>query len=168
MKNYLDRFLIFGVLLIILGCNKDGLTKATQKGANTFSCKVNGKVFKPIYVGGLFNSSPVLSSRNNAQYDFSVSADNQETSESIALENPYIQKTGIYKLYADYPNRGVYSGSIIDPGWYVTDSIYVGELTITRCDNLNHIYSGTFFFTAKDPNTGRTINVTDGRFDVKE
>lgn len=65
-------------------------------------------------------------------------------------------------------NRGVYTGSIIDPGWYTTDSSYVGKLTITRCDNINHIYSGTFFFTAIDPNTGKTVNVTDGRFDVKE
>ncbi|HRO45186.1 DUF6252 family protein [Agriterribacter sp.] len=168
MKNVSNGLLIFGALFITLGCNKDGLTKATQKGANTFSCKVNGKVFKPFFVGGLFNSSPVLSARNNSQYNFSISAKNQETSQSVALENPYIQKTGIYKLYANHPNRGIYSGSTIEPGWYTTDSVHVGELTITRCDNLNHIYSGTFFFTAKDPNTGKTINVTDGRFDVKE
>ena len=76
MKNLFNRPLIFGVLFVTLGCGRDGLTKATQKGANTFSCKVNGKVFKPVYVGGLFNSSPVLSARNNAQYDFSIHAAN--------------------------------------------------------------------------------------------
>lgn len=168
MKNVFERLLIFGVLITTLGCNKDGLTKATRKGANTFSCKVNGRVFKPVYVGGLFNSGPVLSVRNNEQYDFSIHADNQETSESISLENPYIQKTGTYKLYANHPNRGVYSGSTYDPGWYTTDSAHIGELILTRCDNINHIYSGFFSFKAKDRNTGRTINVTDGRFDVKE
>jgi len=168
MKSVFNKLLIFGVLITTFSCSKDGLTKATQKGANTFSCKVNGKIFKPVYVGGLFNSSPVLSVRNNAQFGFSISADNQETSESVSLENPYIQKTGVYKLQANHPNRGVYTGSIIDPGGYTTDSSYVGELTITRCDNANDIYSGTFYFTAKDPNTGRTINVTEGRFDVKE
>jgi len=169
LKNVFERLLIFGVLLpTFVGCNKDGLTKATQKGANTFSCKVNGVVFKPVYVGGLFGGAPALSARNNEQYGFSIHADNRETSESIGLENPYIQKTGTYKLYANHPNRGIYSGSIYDPGWYTTDSSHIGELVLTRCDNINHIYSGFFSFRAKDPNTGRTINVTDGRFDVKE
>lgn len=155
-------------LLSVISCKKDGLTKATQVGANTFSCKVNGNVFKPVYTGGLFNNIKVLSVRNNAQYDFSITADNQETSESITLENPYIKTTGVYKLHALYPNRGVYSRSIPESGWFVTDSSYSGELTITRCDTINRIYSGTFFFTARDPNSGKTISITDGRFDVKE
>ena len=172
MKSPLNKLLFFVVLLTTLSCNKDGLTKATHKGANTFSCKVNGKIFKPISVGGLFNDNPVLSIRNNAEYDFGIDADNQETSESIDLENPFIKKTGVYKFQADHPNRGIYTYNIIvninDPGVYTTDSTDTGELTITHCDTINHIYSGTFYFTAKDPNTGKAISVTDGRFDLKE
>jgi hypothetical protein len=167
MKSTLYALLV-GVLFIALGCKKDKLTKATQKGKNTFSCKINGRIFKPLHVGGLFSGTPnVLSARNNAQYNFSVHAKNQETSESIGLENPYITSTGVYKLKADHPNRGWCDINTGTPGSYVTDSLYVGELTITRCDNVNRIYSGTFFFTARDPNTGATIKVTDGRFDVK-
>ena len=168
MSRTLSGLIISTVLFTIISCKKDGLTKPTQKGANTFSCKVNGKVFKPVYTGGLFNNNKVLSVRNNAQYNFSISADNQETSESVSLENPYIKTTGVYKLYANHPNRGVYSRSIPESGWFITDSSHIGELTITRCDTINRIYSGTFFFTARDPNSGKTITITDGRFDVKE
>lgn len=32
-------------LVIVVSCKKEKLTKATQTGANTFSCKVNGKVY---------------------------------------------------------------------------------------------------------------------------
>lgn len=172
MKSMTNKLLFFGVLLTIVSCSKDDLTKETQKGANTFSCKVNGKIFKPVYVGGLFNNNPVLSVRNDTQEGFGISAANQETSEDIAIENPYIKKTGVYKLQADHPNRGIYDYTIIvtvnDPGVYTTDSTNTGELTITRCDTTNHIYSGTFYFTAKDPTTSKTVSVTDGRFDLKE
>ena len=168
MSRTLNRLLILIVLVSNLSCKKDGLTKATQVGANTFSCKINGKVFKPVYIGGLFNNNNVLSVRNNAQYNFSISADNQETSESVSLENPYIKATGVYKLFANHPNRGVYSRSIPESGWFVTDSSHVGELIMTRCDTVNRIYSGTFYFTARDPNSGKTITITEGRFDVKE
>ena len=168
MKNALYIMVVSGMLLITPGCNKDKLTKATQQGKNTFSCKINGRIFKPLHVGGLFSGTPnVLSARNNEQYDFGVHAVNQETDESIGLENPYITSTGVYPLHADNPNRGVCEIRRGTPGWYVTDSLYVGELTIPRCDNVNRIYSGTLFFTARDPNTGATIKVTDGRFDVK-
>lgn len=155
-------------LIVISGCKKDGLTKATTRGKNTFSCKINGHIFKPFYSGGLFNGIPSLEVGNNKQYDFILSARNQETSEAISIENPYITKAGVYKLIANHPHRGIYEGSIDDPGVYTTDSIFNGQLTITRCDTNKHIYSGTFFFIAIDHNTGRTVHVTDGRFDVKD
>ena len=171
MKSLFGILLIFGVVVTVTSCIKDELTKVTKKGANTFSCKVNGKIFKPVYVGGLFNDVSVLSVRNTVQDGFSISARNQKSSEDIAIENPYVKKTGIYKLRADYPNRGIYSYNILvgnDPGMYTTDSINTGELTITRCDVINHIYSGTFYFTAKNPATGNIVSVTNGRFDLKE
>ncbi|HEX8356504.1 MAG TPA: hypothetical protein VF610_03795 [Segetibacter sp.] len=55
MKNISTKLLIiFLSFLLILSCKKDGLTKATEKGANTFSCKINGKVFTPCRDNGLF------------------------------------------------------------------------------------------------------------------
>ena len=171
MKSIFGKLLILGAIVTIVSCNKDDLTKATQKGANTFSCKVNGNIFKPFHEAGLFNDPTVLSVRNDVQGGFGVSAENQESSESVFLESPYLTKTGVYKLYAEHPNRGIYNYRIItgnDPGVYTTDSTYTGELTITRCDTVNGIYSGTFYFTAYDPATDKTVSVTDGRFDIKE
>ena len=33
--------------LAIISCKKDKLTKETQKGANTFSCLIDGEIYKP-------------------------------------------------------------------------------------------------------------------------
>jgi hypothetical protein len=51
-------------MLVLFGCKKDpDLTAVTQEGKNTFSCKVNGKVWIPEeHVGGLFgNYTPAVS-----------------------------------------------------------------------------------------------------------
>ncbi len=50
---------------------------------------------------------------------------------------------------------------------YRTNNTYTGTVIITRCDTVNQIYSGNFYFKAVDENTGKIVNVTDGRFDVK-
>jgi hypothetical protein len=42
-----------------------------------------------------------------------------------------------------------------------------GKLTITKYDKINRIISGRFFFTGKDAVTGKIVNITDGRFDIK-
>jgi len=87
------------------------------------------------------------------------------------LENPFISTPGTYILKADNPNRGVYQLSIVGvagSGWYTTDNLNTGVLNITRCDLSNRIFSGTFSFTAKNNSTSETVNVTDGRFDLKE
>ena len=48
-----------------------------------------------------------------------------------------------------------------------TDGInYQGEFTITKLDMETQIISGTFWFDVKDPKTGETRKVREGRFDV--
>jgi len=154
------------LLLTAMSCKKDNATTAS----NTFSCKVDGQIFKPYSSGGIDffgDHYPVLSVSNSRNDNhFGVSAYNQQTIQSIAIEYTYITQPGIYKL-RQYPFRGIYSGGYADPGWFPTDSIYTGQLILTRCDTINKIYSGTFFFTAKERN-GRIVQITDGRFDLKE
>ena len=41
-----------------------------------------------------------------------------------------------------------------------------GSLTIKKHDLVNHILSGTFFFTGTN-SSGTKVNITDGRFDIK-
>jgi hypothetical protein len=171
MKHFSKLLLCLPLFFLFIqsNCKKDGLTKETQIGANTFSCRVDGVIFKPVSLGGLFSGYPsVLSVGNSRNYNqFGVSAYNQQTTQRIGIEYTYLSNTGVYKL-RQYPFRGIYSGGYSDPGWFPTDSIYTGQLILTRCDTINKIYSGTFSFTAKEPNTGRVVQITDGRFDVKE
>lgn len=168
MNNFRCNLLLIIMLVFMMACSKDNLPKATQKGKNTFGCRVDGVLFKPYFTGGLFNTVRVLSVSNSRNFNlFSIDAQNQETSQDVGIEFPYMRKTGTYQL-RQYGYRGIYSAGYRDPGWYTTDSVYKGELTLTRCDTINKIYSGGFYFTAIDPNTGRVVKITDGRFDLKE
>lgn len=50
---------------------------------------------------------------------------------------------------------------------YITNTHYVGSITFTRVDTVNHIIAGTFAFTAENTDgSGETVRVTDGRFDI--
>ena len=44
---------------------------------------------------------------------------------------------------------------------------FPGTLIITRFEPANFIISGTFNFTAKEINTGETVEITEGRFDMQ-
>ncbi len=50
---------------------------------------------------------------------------------------------------------------------YYTDAAHPGTVTLTRIDTVAKIASGTFQFTALDYQSGKTVTVTDGRFDVR-
>lgn len=49
---------------------------------------------------------------------------------------------------------------------YTDNVTYKGEFTITKLDLEKQIIAGTFWFDVKDPKTGETRKVRDGRFDV--
>lgn len=171
MKKRLNLLLSVCMTTIVQSsCNKDHLTKETHKGANTLSCKVDNKIFKPYSSEGIdlfVDHYPVLTVGNcRSSNRFDIYARNQATDQNIFIEYSYISMTGVYKL-REYAYRGIYDGGYADPGWYQTDSVYTGQLILTRCDTVNKIYSGTFSFTAKDY-SGRIVQVTDGRFDLKE
>lgn len=155
------------MLFVIVGCDKERLPKATRKGVNTFGCKIDGIVFKPYFTGGLFNNGSVLSGGNSRNFNlFGIHARNQETDQSVGIEFTYLRQAGTYQL-RQYPYRGIYDAGYINPGWYTTDSVHIGELILTRCDTINKIYSGRFSFVAKDA-TGRLVKITEGRFDIKD
>jgi len=171
MQNKLILSLFSIIILTASSCKKDGLTKETQNGANTLSCKIENKIFKPYSSEGIdFFSDhyPVLKVSNcSSSNRFGIYARNKATDQTIFVEYSYISHTGAYNL-RQYPYRGIYSGGYADPGWFTTDSVYTGQLILTRCDTINKIYSGSFSFTAKDKTSGRIIQITDGRFDLKE
>ncbi len=48
---------------------------------------------------------------------------------------------------------------------YVTSSRYTGQVTLVKADTTTGIVAGTFEFMAATP-SGKTVTVTNGRFDV--
>lgn len=157
------------VLCSNFSCSKDKLTKATQTGANTFSCKVDGKVFRSPETGGFFGGEPVFVN-NLTMSGFTLLGksppDDNGIRTIITIQLQYLQATGNYSL-SNYPYgqyRINYSGGFL----YNTNAAHTGTVNITRCDNSSGIYSGTFSFTAIDENTGKVVKITDGRFDVKQ
>ena len=166
MKNII---IILFILINLFSCSKEKLTKETQKGANTFSCKIDGKVFKPSESGGLFGSPPITV-YNYSYHGFTLVAsfsetENGEIPKDIVINLPYLKEKGLYDLglhpYAIFRHSYAYGPE------YYTNNTYTGQVNITRCDTINNIYSGTFFFKAIDDSTGKIVSITDGRFDVK-
>ena len=61
-----------------------------------------------------------------------------------------------------------FSPSLMENGKsYKTTMQYYGELKVSHFDQENNIASGTFWFNAKEVNTGEIIHITEGRFDMQ-
>ncbi|TYC12652.1 hypothetical protein ES677_08280 [Bizionia gelidisalsuginis] len=176
MKNLL---LAFAMLLIVSNCNKndddqptnpiDQLPPATQTGAQTFGCLINGEAFVPPSFGS--NSPSAFYQFVGGAYTLGISGGTGGGTElkSInlgCLDMPLIEEinynllefvTGNYfgEYYLGGGNGEIYSTTVNNPG----------TLTITRFDQDNFIISGTFEFTVVD-NDGNEINITNGRFDM--
>lgn len=130
------------------------LPAETQTGAKTFGCLVDGKIYVP--QGG---SSP---SRHAISTSIQFAILNLKTDngvDGINLSTAYLNDIGDYDLALNSSHANYTIGS----NNYICTQ---GTLTITRYDKVNRIISGRFFFTAKDDATGKTVNITDGRFDV--
>jgi hypothetical protein len=176
MKNL---FLILLTIFTLCSCDKDDakpkteldkLPPATQIGAQTFGCLIDGKAFVPPKFG---------SNAPNAFYQFvggaytlgmSASIDGGSQMKSILIGGLDVQAltTTIYQLKSEesgnFLAKYLIGGGITYTG--ITTDTKPGTLTITRFDAVNFIISGTFKFTILDDN-GSEINITDGRFDMQ-
>ncbi|MGV7108178.1 hypothetical protein [Flavobacterium sp. U410] len=167
------------VLLVLaaftLGCcNKDddsnaSLPPATQTGAGTFACYVNGEAFIDTS-GGWFNC---FYQYVDGEYYFSISGyDENLTPISISLgtRKKTISQGEVLELLEDINGNAIggafFKTSSTDGLSSNTDSQYTGELTITKLDFTNHIVSGTFWFDVQHPVTGERIEIREGRFDT--
>lgn len=171
----------------------DQLPAATKIGANTAGCYINGQLLipknginstsgYPVYgltVGGGVNfKEPVIGD----DYWFMGIANlrNNGVGYTIYLHlNDMTMGEGTYNIgqsngdfLADGPNNPQIIVSEVNSTVYTGKAFYSGEnagtITITRFDYPNGIYSGIFSATLynKD-NPDETIQVTDGRFDIK-
>jgi hypothetical protein len=159
-------FLALTALLLAAGCKKDspddGLPATTQEGRNTFGCLVDGQAFGPKPPMGINSSSRDPLEASIYRTDILVSAKGDGYMD-FALRNAF--RPGTYPV--GEISAGNYASYRVSAGDYNTDTAHPGTVTLTRIDTVARIAAGTFEFTAFDYRTDKTVQVTQGRFDVK-
>jgi Family of unknown function (DUF6252) len=179
MKN-VKTILTGGALILLFSfsqCKKNKnaepqLPPETTTGAMTFGCKVNGKVFVPRDGRGrpgLFCQYVNLGSGPGGGWYLNVSADNWQPSTpegiTISTDSLLIIEGSTYPF--KYRKKG-FPGVLYSNGSrYDALDNNSGELTIRKFDAANRIISGTFFFTGTNNLNGQTVNITEGRFDIR-
>jgi len=177
MKNLnLIVFLLFGLTISTFSCKKQPvdqlslLPPATQTGANTFGCLVDGAAFVP-ESSGFFSGPPFKAEYGSTPQlaVFSIAGsrkgDGIIANVSIATDSLKIGE-GETLLLSGYNTPGKASGAYAyNSTAYQTNANVTGALTITRLDTINLIVSGTFYFNAVSKG-GDTVRITNGRFDT--
>jgi len=80
----------------------------------------------------------------------------------------FASETNAYPSDLQFKNHAVYIKYKPVAADYMTNSQNTGSITITHIDTVRHIIAGTFGFRAeKTDGSGETVEVTNGRFDVK-
>ncbi len=171
---------LLAALLGLSQCHKNNATPAdpagqlppaTQTGANTFGCLVNGKAWTPQGFDGTVNFSVVYDptyrqgTLNVAAYRYENGA---KTRQSMGVFSDSLQRIGLYKLRTLGHHGAAFSDASGLCYYTSTDAKNYcrGQMTITRLDQAAGIFSGTFSFTMATPGCD-TLKVTQGRFDYK-
>ncbi len=150
MKKIILILLVF--LTTTIGCKKEELPPATQEGANTFGCKINGVTY---FTKGKWEYRMIVfSSGVKAEY-----LSDQTMWIFAAFTNPDIEE--VYFKFKYDGSLGKYT-DIVDAKKNTNSYI-----KITRYDN--EIISGVFDVTLEKSINGNmvTTRYSDGRFDIK-
>lgn len=184
MKTKLLTLLLIAALF---ACKKDDddqtpieqLPAATQVGANTAGCLVNGQVFLP---KGSSQFGPILScfyQQDVDGYHLGLSFSERTSGNliktiQIATNPMQLNENEVYELTSRTDNGSNYNSNFgeyyiltFDGNMnYLTTETYIGELKITKLDTQQRIISGTFWYDAINPN-GDIVEVREGRFDMR-
>ena len=171
---------LIAITVFITSCKKsvDPLPSETAIGANTFGCKVNGVAYIPSGGDPTISWYPVqggwyLSGSDRGLYITTTSSNNK----FIDIYIKVLDTVGVYKLnYNTQPfpiavyaeNYGYYATKNANGtrNRYVTNNQFAGEVNVKQILP-GGIIAGTFNFTAYNQQTGETVTITEGRFDVK-
>ncbi|MFK7834336.1 MAG: hypothetical protein AB8B52_13765 [Winogradskyella sp.] len=146
----------------------DCLPEATQTGAGTFGCLVNGEPF--VDNSGSFNCYYQF---NNGNYYFNISGEFNSKVPliiSLATNGLAISSNSSYQLL-DESQGNFYAEVTFDnnPPTFLndntTDNNNSGLITIDQIDYTTNIVSGTFSFEIVDEENGKVYTISDGRFD---
>jgi hypothetical protein len=176
---------LYAGLLLLTQCSKckhdpapadplSQLPPATQTGANTFGCLVNGQAYTPNGYNGTTNYAVLYDptfqggALDVRAYRYTGSGTN--TQQNIIIGGDSINHIGTYRL----SSTGAQNAFFMDRNraspcdrFAGGNGVYTkGTLTITRLDVALGIISGTFAFTLAQAGCD-TIKVTQGRFDKK-
>jgi hypothetical protein len=165
MKKIKQLIYAAALLCSMAGCTKqDPLPDATQQGLNTFGCNIDGVAWIPTGKLGPGGIKPISGSLRDDRV-LTILASSPQESVHITVQLNTMRSIGSYKLgNPDTINSyGFYS---INNTYLLTDNDNIGQITFSRLDTLKRIFSGTFYFKAKDRNSSKVIDISDGRFDV--
>ena len=180
MKTKLPLYL---ALLLLTQCSKckkddpapvDQLPPATQSGANTFGCLVNGQPYTPqgrVGLGSNFDLSYDPGFNGGALIVRTYMAKTINDRKYLSVLGMHIARTGSYPFSSANEANAFYSDLFVplpcddydsrEPGTFSQ-----GNLTVTRLDLAAGIVAGTFSFKLYHPGCD-TLRVTQGRFDGK-
>ena len=152
------------------------LPPATQTGANTFGCLVNGQPYIPqgrVGLGPNFAVSydPGFNGGDLEVRTYSIGSSGNDPKKTLIIGGDSIGRAGNYTFKA----RGRQGAIFLDRSFNspcddydsnVTGHLISGNLNITRLDLQAGIVAGTFAFKLYQPGCD-TLRVTQGRFDAK-
>ncbi|WP_435138443.1 DUF6252 family protein [Formosa sp. A9] len=173
MKHYILYLLLS--LSLTACCNDDDqpetpidqLPPATQTGANTAGCLVDGEaifpkgsglIFHLFYTDGLNFGLGIGNEKANVDRIINIASLNENLQEGQTYQLSQHEANGKYASYS--------IGATPPPreNFFETTSTITGELTITHHDFDKAIISGTFWFDAID-SKGNVVQIREGRFD---
>ncbi len=178
-----QSLLIIIAIFFLLGssCKKDKLVNeidklppATQTGANTFGCLVNGKA----WIAQNKDCSIICDDPFKIFYDginggnLSIIGLNKDVKRPINQSISIGMDSTNYKTdFILSPNTALNLGfTFVNNGIFIRswDSLVIatGRIKLLKYDLVNGIISGNFEFTLASPNN-EIINITSGRFDKK-
>ena len=183
MKKYTTLLLVvLASTLLAASCKKtetqltelQKLPPATQTGANTFGCLVDGVAWLPN------GSKPQTGGPNIQVYvdptfqggRFSITGHQYNNFQSkINFGSANCTNAGYFDISSSTNglgyNRFLNNVNTCEFSSFDAATYRRGFFNISRYDLTNKIFSGTFEFTIKSQGCGDTIRITNGRFDVK-
>ena len=178
MKPLLTIHTCLLALLLFGGCDSGPrLTPVTQEGKNTFSCRINGKVWVPRGSSGMGGEiKPVNGGflRNVITDESNISIKTYSSTGTSDQVDLFLvsYETGRHLLNRATAEIGVslspesYGRCQVNGKTYMTNESFTGWINLVKADINTGIIAGTFEFTAV-AGDGETVRITDGRFDIK-
>lgn len=184
----MKKFILFLTITLALSCCSkddkqiaeiDKLPPATQTGANTAGCLLNGQAFLP---KGNSQFGPILNcfyQQNQDGFHLGLSINNKENSSiyktvQFATNPIQLEENTTYSLVAKIINsNNTYISNFAEYNIisfngdtnYITTITNTGELRVTKLNTQQKIISGTFWYDAIDTH-GEIIKIREGRFDM--